>query len=398
MRLFDTSKPMFEAHTEKGVRVYVSQGGTSSGKTYVILQILISKALQESKSVITVAGQDIPNLRAGAVRDIKTIIGNCEQLTKLTSFNESTFTLNFINGSIIEFKSYENEQDAKSGKRDYLFVNEANGITYPVYWQLAIRTRKKIWIDYNPSTRFWVHDEVIGRKDTKLIISDHRQNPFLTQGEHDRIENIEDPDLWNVYARGRTGKLTGLILTNYEIIDNDKMPDFGICKIDTFGMDFGFTNDPTAVERVCYYQGELYIDEYIYSTQLTNPDIASKCMEKGVTRRMEIIADSAEMKSIAELRNLGLWVNPSVKGRDSIINGLDILKRYKLNITRRSVGLREELNGYKWKVDKDGKDTNVPIDKLNHAIDAIRYVALVKLNARRKSSYHTRILNLDKVC
>ena len=390
---FKVIGPLFRANTDEAARAYVNQGGTSSGKTYTIMQVLIYVALQEAGSITTVVGQDLPNLKVGAIRDAKTILACSEWLGSYFDMHESGHYLQCKNGSIIEFKSYEDEQDAKNGKRDYLFVNEANGIPYEIYWQLAIRTRKKIWIDYNPSERFWVHNEVKGREGVKMIISDHRGNPFLTKEEHERIEGIEDKELWKVYARGLTGKLSGVIFPNFRIVD--KLPERDSWKVQGYGLDFGFTNDPTALVHCVIAHGELWTDLEIYETGLTNPMIVERAKEAGLTKGDQIIADSAEPKSIAELRNAGLWVIPTVKGGDSITVGIDILHRYKWNVTRRSIGMIEELQSYKWKRDRDGKKTNTPIDKFNHAIDATRYFAMMRLNVRRTGRPRAHVINLD---
>ena len=390
---FKVIGPLFRANTDEAARAYVNQGGTSSGKTYTIMQVLIYVALQEAGSITTVVGQDLPNLKVGAIRDAKTILVGSDWLGSYFDMHESGHYLQCKNGSIIEFKSYEDEQDAKNGKRDYLFVNEANGIPYEIYWQLAIRTRKKIWIDYNPSERFWVHNEVKGREGVKMIISDHRGNPFLSKEEHERIEGIEDKELWKVYARGLTGKLSGVIFPNFHIVD--RLPERESWKLDGYGLDFGFTNDPTALVHCVIAHGELWTDLEIYETGLTNPMIVERAKEAGLTKGDQIIADSAEPKSIAELRNAGLWVIPTVKGGDSITVGIDILHRYKWNVTRRSIGMIEELQSYKWKRDRDGKKTNTPIDKFNHAIDATRYFAMMKLNVRRTGRPRAHVINLD---
>lgn len=384
---------LFRANTDKAARVYINQGGTSSGKTYTIMQVLIYVAILEAGSITTVVGQDLPNLKVGALRDTKTILAGSDWLAGYFDLHESEHYLRCKNGSIIEFKSYKDEQDAKNGKRDYLFVNEANGIPYEIYWQLAIRTRKKIWVDYNPSERFWVHNEIKGRSGAKMIISDHRGNPFLSREEHERIEGIEDKELWKVYARGLTGKLSGVIFPNFRIVDS--LPERASWKVQGYGLDFGFTNDPTALVHCIIAHGELWTDLEIYETGLTNPMIAEKAKEAGLTKADQIIADSAEPKSIAELRNAGLWVIPTVKGGDSITVGIDILHRYKWNVTRRSIGMIEELQSYKWKKDRDGKKTNTPVDKFNHAIDATRYFALMRLNVRRAGGAKARIINLD---
>jgi len=375
--------PLYNANLLASERVVVNQGGTSSGKTYSIMQVLFMLGMQKPRQVITVVGQDVPNLKKGAYRDAKTILESSPSLQSWWPYiNEGERIIKCINGSIIEFSSFKDAQDAKSGKRHYLFINEANGISYEIYWQLAIRTRVRIFIDYNPTARFWVHDELIGRKGVRLIISDHRRNFFLTDEEHARIEGIEDRELWKVYARGLTGMITGLVLTNWDICD--ELPPHEEWKMSALGLDFGFTNDPSALEQVVLAHGDLWIDEKMYSTGMTNPDIAEHAKGEGVTREDQIIADCAEPKSIRELQAAGLWVSASPKGADSIISGLDILKRYRIHVTRRSRGIIANMRSYQWGKDKDGNMTNKPEDKNNHGIDAIRYVALAKLPQRRE--------------
>ena len=376
--------PLYHANIKASERVVVNQGGTSSGKTYSIMQVLFVLAMRENRQVVTVVGQDVPNLKKGAYRDAKNILDASPMLMQWWPYvNEGERIIRCVNGSIIEFSSFKDAQDAKSGKRDYLFINEANGIPYEVYWQLAIRTRKQVFIDYNPTARFWCHDELIGREGVKLIISDHRRNYFLTAEEHERIEGIEDRALWQVYARGLTGKLEGVILTNWDIVDT--LPPADEWKGNWYGLDFGFTNDPSALEHVVEAHGDLWIDELIYSTGLTNPMIADRAKDEGVTHDREIVADCAEPKSIRELNGMGLWVSPSPKGADSIVSGLDILKRYRLHFTRRSMGIIANARSYRWAKDRDGNRTNSPEDKNNHGIDALRYVALKHLAIRREA-------------
>ena len=222
MALFDVIGELYDPNADVKPRFLVNQGGTSSGKTYTIMQRLIVLSFEHPMAIITVCGQDLPNLKVGAMRDLDTILHTRAELLDWFKNNKSDSSYRGKNGSIIEFKSYQDAQDAKNGKRDYLFVNEANGVPYEVFWQLAIRTRKQVFIDYNPSARFWVHNNIIGRDDCRLILSDHRNNRFLTEQEHKKIEEIDDPELWRVYARGLTGKITGLIFTNWGIVD--KLP------------------------------------------------------------------------------------------------------------------------------------------------------------------------------
>ena len=382
--LFEVSD-LFMANKETEERTVVNQGGTSSGKTYSIMQLLFEMAMNEPDLVVTIVGQDIPNLKKGAYRDAKTILNQSPILQVWFPYiNESERVIRCINGSVLEFTSFKDEQDAKSGKRDVLFINECDGIAYGIYWQLDMRTRRKVFLDYNPSARFWVHDNVIGRKNVKLIISDHRCNPFLSKEEHEKIEKIEDYELWKVYARGKTGKLKGLIFPEFRIVD--RMPEVLECKGNWYGLDFGHTNDPTALENMRLAHGELWVDELLFEAGYDNPMIARVMKTNGIMRRDVVIADCAEPKSISEINSFGFNVRPSSKGPDSIKNGIQILQRYKINVTRRSTGIIQEMKRYKWKVDKNGVMLNVPIEVWNHGIDAIRYVSLKTLSARRVSS------------
>lgn len=369
----------------------VDQGGTSSGKTYSIVQCLFAHAYEEAGVVCTIAGQDLPNLKVGAIRDADNIVSDSIALQALIkNHNKTENTYYFKNGSIIEFKAYQTPQDAKSGKRDYLFVNEANGITYEIFNELYLRTKKKTYLDYNPNSEFWVHDKLIGEPNVKLLISDHRHNPYVPEKIRDKIEALKykDEELYKVYGRGLTGKIEGLIYRNWNIVDD--IPE-GATFIGN-GLDFGFTNDPSAFLSVYKQNGELWIDERFYQTDLTNPQICEKLFENGVSSTSEIIADSSEPKSIREISSGGYFITPADKGPDSIRIGINILKRYKLNITRRSVGLRKEIKAYKYKVDKStGKSLNVPVDFSNHALDALRYVALNKLSANEGSGNYSFI-------
>jgi phage terminase large subunit len=362
---------VFLSNRDATTDIIINQGGTSSGKTYSILQNLFLHAIENDRCIITVAGQDIPNLKVGPIRDAHNIVDNTEGLSNyILEYNKSDRVFTFVNGSIIEFKSYDDAQDAKQGKRDYLFLNEANGVDKIIWDELYIRTKKKSYIDYNPNNEFWVHTDLIGKPNVTLIISDHRHNTFLDQKIHDKIEAIDDPELYKVYARGLTGKLEGVIFRDYNVIAGVD-PD---AKLIGYGLDFGFSNDPTALVGLYQHSGELIIDELIYERGLLNVRISDLMRELGVNGR--IVADSAEPKSIAELSAYGWQIEGAKKGPDSIRQSINTLKRYKLNVTQRSSNLKKELNGYKWKQNKDGKLDNEPVDFLNHAIDALRYASL----------------------
>jgi phage terminase large subunit len=382
--MFQTSV-IFERNYNSIAEVVVNQGGTSSGKTYSILQVLCLKAIEQPDQVISVVGQDVPNLKSGALRDMQSIVASSTDIQSwIKGYNASDRIFTFHNSSIIEFKSYQDSQDAKSGKRDYFFLNEANGISFEIYSELAMRTKKQVYIDYNPNARFWVHDKLIGKEGTELIISDHRHNPFLPDVIRKKIEALreDDEELWKVYARGMTGKIEGLIYRNWGTIGTIPTE----AQLIGMGLDFGFTNDPTACVLVYRYNGELIIDELLYHKGYTNQDIAQYFTQSGINKSVSIVADSAEPKSIEELRRMGWRVEGANKGKDSILNGIDILKRFRFSVTSRSSNLIKELNAYKWK-EKDGNATNVPIDSFNHGMDALRYLALNKLAEKNKGIY-----------
>jgi phage terminase large subunit len=383
------ASPLYERNRNSTAEIVVNQGGTSSGKTYSIMQVLCDIAIGELNARITVAGQDIPNLKVGAMRDMETIVRESEELQKLiVSFNQSARKYTFTTGSFIEFNSYDDAQDAKSGKRDYLFVNEANGIHYNVYQELQLRTMKRTFLDYNPNAEFWVHRELIGRENVELIISDHRHNPFIPQKLRDKIERLKEVDieLWKVYARGLTGRIEGLVFKRWKVVP--AIP--AEARFIGYGLDFGFSNDPTCFMEVYELHGELWVNELIYETGLTNQDIAALLKDLGISKSREIIADSAEPKSIEEISRYGYNIRPAEKGADSIMNSIDILKRYVINITQRSHNARKEFGSYRYKTKKDGTLENKPVDFMNHFIDPLRYVALMKLS-RSKSGKKYRV-------
>lgn len=373
-------------------KVAVNQGGTSSGKTYTILQVLFTFAIQDAGCVITVVGQDIPNLKKGALRDAQTIVAKSPVLQSfIKSYNKSDRIYEFKNGSIMEFTSFSDEQDAKSGKRDYLFVNEANGLEYLVYWQLSIRTKKKVFVDYNPTAKFWVHEKLIGTKDCTLFISDHRHNPFLEKSLHDEIEAIEDKELFKVYARGLTGKITGLIWSHYRLVD--EIPDF---LEPCYGLDIGY-NHPSALTEVAEWFEEktVYADEIIYESSLTTGDLIERFKLNGVSKSKPMYVDKARPDVIDELVLAGYNALPADK---DVLNGINYIRYRKLFITKRSKNLKKEMDTYKWKEDKKtGESLDEPIKFKDDGCDSLRYGAYSNRQSQAKvSSWSNRpSSNLD---
>ena len=356
----------------------VNQGGTSSGKTYSIMQVLFTLAIENAGWVITVAGQDMPNLKKGAIRDSIKIVNSSPAIkSKITSFNRSNQVYYFENGSEIEFTSFKDSQDAQGGKREVLFMNEANGLPYNVFKQLNLRATHKTFIDYNPTSEFWAHEKLIGKENVAFFISNYDHNPFLHDNIRDEIIKLkdEDPQLWRVYGLGQTGKIEGLVFDTKVV---DEMPEY-LDKVG-YGMDFGFSNDPTTLIKCGLSDGGIYLQEIIYQKGLTNSDINKLFKDAGLTKRDAIYADSADPKSIKELRLYGWNITGADKGADSILYGIGLLKQYgTLNIHRQSHNLTKEAAAYKWKVSRQGEKENKPIDAFNHGWDAVRYWALSTL-------------------
>jgi phage terminase large subunit len=371
---------VYHANMISKAKCLINQGGTSSSKTYSIMQALIQRAITERGMVITVTGESIPNLKKGAYRDTETIYSNSPLMRRwVSTWNKTDRIIQFKSGSIIEFVSNLDEQSAKNGKRDYLFCNEANGISWLIFFQLAIRTRKQVYVDYNPSAPFWAHEKLIGTgpgtndlsATVQLIISDHRHNTFLTADEHAKIEGIKDKELWRVYARGLTGNLTGLIYTNWKVIPVEAFPEYGRR---FYSIDFGYDNDPTALYRNARIGDNGYTHELAYqSGDIPPKTIREILIADGYHEEMPLYCER-DPDQITQLYMLGINAQGAKKGPGSILAGIQKLKEYNMHYTSTSTNLAEELKRYMWLVDSDtGKPTNTPKPGFDHGCDAVRY-------------------------
>lgn len=368
-------------------RKRVIQGGTSSGKTYGIIPIIIDKAARTPRLKITVIAESIPAVKDGAVKIFKDIMFDTGRWIE-SHWIGNPMEYTFSNGSIIQFKSFDSVGKAKaSGKRDILFLNEANHISFEIADALMIRS-KVTWIDFNPDNEFWAHTEVLPEHNAEFLLLTYKDNEGLPSETLEdlliKIEKAKTSDYWanwcRVYVDGEIGNLQGSVFENWS--QCDEIPKDA--EFISYGMDFGFTNDPSTLIAVYRYNNELYLDELIYQTKLTNSDLIAKLKELNVYQHQMIVADSAEPKSIEDIRRAGFRIDGAKKGADSIRNSIDTLQAYKLCVSKRSINLIKELRNYKWVTDKDGKSTSQPIDNYNHAIDAIRYVALNRL---KKSTF-----------
>lgn len=376
----------------EGSAIIVNKGGTRSGKTWALLQLVIYLATRLTNVTISIVGESVPFLKRGAMKDFRTMMGS-DWMENWWNATDKVYT--FPNtGSTIEFFSAENESKVHGSARDYLFVNECYFIDWEVYRQLAVRTRKAILLDYNPRSRFWVDEYLIGKDNVALIHSTYKDNPHLTPMQVAQIEsNQSDSNWWRVYGLGETGSVEGLIYTNWAIVD--AMPE--TYKKEFYCIDFGFTNDPTAILRVRLSGGELWVQELAYRTGMLNQDIV-KCLQGNhVARGAMIVCDSAEQKSIAEINNLGGFrAVPVAKGRGSVTAGITAVQAYKVNVLQDALGTIDELRNYSWKRDINGNYINEPIDRYNHSLDALRYGVTTFLQAVR--SYTTPRPHIGHIC
>lgn len=353
-------------------------GGSSSGKTYNVLDMLLYRMCTEQNLVITITGPNFPALKRGCIRDTISIWSN-DPLYKatITQPNQNGCKCEST-GSVLEFAVFYNIEVAKGAKRDILFINEITAMPEEICFELFARTKKNAIIDFNPNCRFWIHDRFECYKDASWIYSTHKANHFLPQTVHDEIESWKetDPERYRVYGLGKCGKVDGLVYQKWSQIDG--LPEEYRWRV--FGLDFGFANDPTALIEIRYVNGELYVKEHIYKTGLTNPDIANIIKELGFQNET-IICDSAELKSIEELRRLGIInAKPAIKGAGSIMQGISLINSMNMFVDKSSNNLKSELMNYKWDTDAVGHSVNKPIDKFNHLSDSIRYAVSYKFN------------------
>ena len=373
--------------------VVVNKGGTRSGKTWSLLQLCYNLIIKKQGILVSVVGETMPFLKRGAMRDFRTMLGS-EWHDEWWNASDKVYTIPTTKSSL-EFFSADNEGKVHGSARDYLFLNECYFIDWEIYRQLAVRTRKRILLDYNPRSRFWVDEHLIGKEGVALIHSTYKDNPHLTPMQIAMIEsNKGDENWWRVYGEGETGSVEGLIYTNWAIVD--AMPEN--YKKEFYCIDFGFTNDPTAILRVRLSGGELWVQELAYRTGMLNQDIVKCLQDNHVARGAMIVCDSAEQKSIAEINNLGGYrAVPVAKGRGSIVAGITAVQAYKVNVMQEALGTIDELRNYSWLRDgTSGSYINTPIDRYNHALDALRYGVTTFLQAVR--SYTTPRPHIGHIC
>jgi phage terminase large subunit len=365
------------------------QGGTSAGKTFGILPLLINKASKKPLLEISVVAESIPHLKRGAMKDFKKIMVQTNRWFD-ERWNATDFKYTFANGSVIEFFSADNDAKLRGARRDGLYMNECNNMTFHAYTELASRTKEFVYLDWNPTSEFWFHKELLNDSDVDFLIVNYLDNEACPESALNFIlkakEKANTSKFWsnwyNVYGLGQIGNLEGVIFSDWKQLD--KIPNEA--KLVGRGMDFGYTNDPTTITDIYQWNNEYIFDERIYRTGLTNPEIWREFKSLGIDNSIYTVADSAEPKSIQELSSLGMKIIGATKGADSIMYGIQRMQESKFYVTSNSLNIIKELRAYTWAVDREGNKLNKPIDNFNHAIDGIRYFFTSKPKAKAPRS------------
>ena len=366
-------------------RIAILQGGTRSGKSYSAIQYLITKAIEEPGIAVSIVRKSFPSLRISALRDFKNILKGWDIYDEDSWYaSENSYT--FDNGSVIEFLSVQDSERRKGTKRNYLFIDEANELNYEDYFQLSIRTTDKIILAYNPSfpTNHWIFSQVLTHPEATRYITTFKDNPFLDDRIASEIERLKvtSPSYYKIYGLGLEGIVEGLIFDNTDIVD--EVPEDA--ELLGYGIDFGYTNDPTALVALFKHQDDIIFEEVCYMTNLLSNQISNMiraAYEK--YGKKEVIADSADPRLIEEIFRSGINIKPAVKGPDSILAGIDTMKQQQIKITKSSKNMIDEFLSYTFKKDKNEEFLNQPIDSNNHAIDACRYISTFKLSNKRKN-------------
>jgi len=370
-------------------RIKVVKGGTSAGKTICILLILIDYAIRNEGREISVVSESVPHLKRGAFKDFCQLLKGIGRY-KDTQLNKSALKYTFTNGSYIEFFSTDNPDKLRGARRTDLYINECNNVPFDSYNQLSIRTSGTVWLDYNPSSLFWVDKEIIGQEDADYVTLTYKDNEVLDQAIVDEIEKAKEKgktstywaNWWRVYGLGLQGSLEGVCIPDWKEIDN--LPEEA--RLLAYGMDFGYSVDPTTLIGLYKWNNAYIYDEVLYKKGMLNRDISRFLSQADI--KENIVADSAEPKSIAELQGYGHNIHGVTKGRDSVVYGINLMNQNEIYITSRSKNLKRELGGYVWAKDKEGNQLQKPTGLHPDCIDAARYVLTDQLENPNKGQYY----------
>lgn len=362
-------------------RIRVIQGGSSAGKTIAILLILIDIAQSRKNILISVVSETMPHLKKGAIRDFLSIMEG-HGYFKEDNWNRTDFIYEFETGSKMEFFSADSADKVRGPRRDILFINEANNVSFETYTQLTIRTNETVYLDFNPVQQFWVHDEIQGKIDHDFLILTYKDNEGLPEAIVQEIESRKgNRYFWQVYGLGELGEVEGLIYPGWQEVDEIPRE----ARLERRWLDYGYTNDPTAIGDLYYCNGAIYLDEVVYQKGLSNKQIADVLLNQPF--KVPIVADSAEPKSNDELRSYGLTILDADKGKDSVVNGIQLVQDQQILVTKRSLNIIKERRNYMWLKDKDGRVINEPSPIFNHHMDGIRYAVRSLVPLKRRQEY-----------
>jgi phage terminase large subunit len=368
------------ATLKKPIRVI--QGGTSAGKTFSILLYLIYYGLKKDL-LISIVAESVPVLKRGAYKDFQDILISLDLYDEI-NHNKTDRTIK-VGKSTFEFFSADDSSKLRGSRRDILFLNEGNNVTFEAFQELNVRTKQFTFLDYNPTAPFYAHTELIGGEGVDFLILNYKDNEFLNQKIINEIESWElkaetseyYKNRWKVMGLGQLGIQSGAIYNDWTEIDSLPVN----AELLASGLDWGYANDMTALVSLYRYNSELILDEKLYQKGMLNSQIAQHI--KGTDAKNGIIyCDSAEPKSIAELKYYGLNVLPVIKGKDSINYGIQLVQEQPFRVTTQSLNIIKELQNYTWMKDKDGNSLNIPIDNFNDILDATRYIFLMKFSKR----------------
>lgn len=366
-------------------RIRAVQGGTSASKTISILVGLIAYAqLDKTPTLTSIVSESMPHLKKGCIRDFKNIL-KAQGYWKEANWAETDKVYTFETGSQIEFFGADQADKLRGGRRDRLFINECNNVSFSAFEELEVRTREFIYLDWNPTNEFWFDTDVKEKRDdVEFLIVNYLDNEALDQQTIASIEQRKNrKGWWNVYGLGLPGEIEGKIYKDWQIID--EIPHEA--RLERYGLDFGYTNDPSALVAVYYYNGGYILDEILYAKGMTNKQIADTIKE---LPKALIIADSAEPKSIDEIKSFrygmdSINIVPAQKGKDSVCNSIQIVQEQSISVTKRSVNIIHEYRNFMWETDKNGKVLNVPEHAFKHSMDATAYAMTSLVPEKRKS-------------
>lgn len=354
-------------------RIRAIQGGTSASKTISILLYLIGQAQRDTVPTLTsVVSESFPHLKRGVMRDFLLILQE-HQYFKDDSWNKTDSTYTFETGSKIEFFSADQSGKTRGPRRDRLFINEANNIPFEAFEQLEVRTKEYVFLDWNPTNEFWYYTELKGKRpDIEHIVLTYKDNEALDKAIVASIEQRKTrKGWWKVYGEGQLGEVDGKIYKDWQIID--ELPHEA--RLERYGLDFGYSNDPSSLVAVYRYNGGHILDEIAYQKGLSNKQLSDIIANQETAL---VIADSAEPKSIDEIKAYGVTIIGADKGKDSVKNGIQTVQAQRISVTRRSVNIIREYRNYLWITDKQGVILNEPEHTFSHSMDAVRY-AIVSL-------------------